>query len=75
MGEKPIIEEGARFNWTCNNEVTVVMSINYVDEDGTVHLIVQTGKQSNAAAPWQKSESITAKDIYQKVEEGYLEPQ
>jgi hypothetical protein len=75
MEEKPIIEEGARFDWTNSNDVTVVMSINYLDEDGVAHLTVQTGKAGRATASWQASESITATDIYEKIEEGRLEPQ
>jgi hypothetical protein len=74
MEEKPIIEEGARFDWTHNNDVTVVMSIDYLDEDGVAHLTVQTAA-SRVTADWRESESITATDIYEKVEEGRLEPQ
>lgn len=75
MEEKPIIEKGARFGWTHNNNVTVVMSIDYLDEDGVAHLTVQTGTATNATASWQKSESVTATDIYEKIEEGRLESQ
>jgi hypothetical protein len=75
MEEKPIIEEGARFNWTCSDELTVVISIDYIDEDGITHLTVKTGTGWNGEKNWRESESIRAKDIYEKVEDGYLEPQ
>lgn len=74
MEEKPIIEEGAQFNWTSNNDITVITSIDYLDEDGVVHLTVKTGSKE-VTPDLRNGERITAEDIYDKVEAGHLEPQ